>query len=149
MCRQVHELAEKARVGRRAEEPDPLTEVVAAAAAKLTVVAVHSRFKKRPGACCHARNAFTRHDNGADRFVAEHNGVQDFDIADHAVLVIMQIGPANAYVSDTNLDLARSGLCDRRFDQLETALALKFSNFHDFLKRLSNAARASPGVRIS
>jgi hypothetical protein len=62
----------------------------------------------------------------------------------------MEIGAADAYMSDTDLDLARTGRNDGRFDETKLALGLKFGDFHDsFLNRLSKAVRASPGVRTS
>ncbi len=128
--RQIHELAEKARLSGVAEKSNVGADVVATAAAELAVVAVEGRFQG--GAVTGGPSGDTRAGlyHGAGGFVTQHHGVGAGRVADGAFGIGVQIGPADAHGIHADLYLTGCGFFERLFHQAEFAGGNQFGYEH-------------------
>ena len=130
--RQVDELAKEPRMSGRAEEADIRANVVAAAPAEFTVIAVESRLQRCAVPRRPAGNSQAGLDYGTGRFVTEHHGVLARRIAHRAFRIGMQVGSADAGGVNPHLHFTRTGVFDFSLRQAEFPRRDQFGNEHEF-----------------
>ncbi len=103
-----HELRERAVDRRRGEEDDVGAEVVAAGAALAAAPTRHARLERHAVADGVLRGALAELDHAARRLVPEDQRRLDDERADAAVLVVVDVGAADADRGDLDQHLARA-----------------------------------------
>ena len=119
---EVDDVAEEAGIGAGAVEADVVAEVVATGAAHLAVITVDGGFED---------DAFAGTDDRTCGFMAEDDGEDGGSVADLALREVVEVGAADAYGVDADLDFSGAGWWRRRgFDEFETMLGDELGGAH-------------------
>lgn len=115
-CRMVNSLLERPLEVReslgRATESHATADVVSTRRAVFAVLTRHTDLERNAISSSDVLHISANSNNGAAGFVAEGEGLTNDDVAVAAMVVVVQVGAAEAGGLDGNLDLVGSGGCD-------------------------------------
>src|SRR5437868_3090653 len=98
--------------------------------ALLAVIAVERRFQKSTGTCRYTGYTRSCTDDLARRFVSEHDGVPDNDVADGAFSVVVKVRSTDADVVHSHLNFTGTWRDNFSFKDAKASGFVKFGNEH-------------------
>jgi len=131
--RQVDQFTEKTGMARVTQKANVRAHIVATTQTKLAVIAIKRWLKCPAVSRSESTNTGPRFYDLSCRLVSEYHRVDIRSAADTALAVGMQIGPADAYSLNPDLDLSRSRIFNRYVGKPDPAGSDEFRSLHRIL----------------